>query len=696
MTDSTTRPEAGLHALRDRLYELLRALPVLDNLDLERKILPVLRKVEVARLLDEQYAVAVTGLQGVGKTTLIRAIYDIPKGILPEGVGRGEKVPVWIVECPEAPLGTFEAEVVEVSRPEGAEGPAELRTRAISTDELHELAQSPDPHHFLLKLFVPGSFFGGTSRSFLLLPGIEKRDTGWVELARHTLSCSDAALFVANSTVWARASAQKELEEVRSVLEGANPVFALTSADQSGDRNAEFAETVASDLDLVEDERDRLVVTDPDPRSSPDGDWRDRLRAALDRHAATTREARHRQLEHLESVLQGEVAEVLAEVDREAARKVSKLDASEYENVRHVTDHMEAEIAKLREAYASELESELDAYLGRARQSFEGGVQEESVWSKVSGLFGGKGLKDRAALRDAIAAAWAHPDGRDGDTPAIVQARALGRVVAPILPRHNALDVSGTAKRKNLLGTFETHEAEADPFAENFGSHALTREVLGDHEVLLSHDAHGEVSDNFRNSVAVLPALALETIRVGTLIPGLFDLEERAFAPADQIRHVGEEFGALKESHSGILKGVGGMLGLDFVADGELDIVSDLAAKAGAPAAAAGPIAFAVVGAVAVGYAAVSVGAAVNRADLDKAQRGSAALDEIADRTRARYLAEFDRVMGLLVEHVRNRLVGYYHLDRDYSRIARLHKAYADAREARYQLQDHVRPLLVA
>ena len=92
------RPQAGLHALRDRLYDLLRALPVLDNTELERRVLPVLRKVEIARLLDEQYVVAITGLQGVGKTTLIRAIYGLPEDLLPEGVGRGEKVPIWVLE----------------------------------------------------------------------------------------------------------------------------------------------------------------------------------------------------------------------------------------------------------------------------------------------------------------------------------------------------------------------------------------------------------------------------------------------------------------------------------------------------------------------------------------------------------------------------------------------------------------------
>ena len=577
--------------------------------------------------------------------------------------------------------------------------PAELRTRPIELDELGQLAQSPDPHHFLLKLYVPARFFSGSSRSFLLLPGIERRDTGWVELARHALSCSDAAVFVANETVWARASAQRELEDVRQVLKGTNPVFALTGADQSKDRNSELVETVMADLQLGEDERDRIVVTDPTPDADPSLDWRHQLRIALDRHAATTREARVLQLQHLEHVLQGEVLEILAAVDQAAARRVVKLDAREYESVRNVTDLLEEEIEALREDYANALSQELASYSGKARLALEEAIQREGGWKKFKELFRGKGLKSRAALRALVQRAWEQPEGRDGDSLALLHGRVLNDVVGPRLPRHNALVTNGSTSRRTLLGGFANAEGQAgdDPFGDRRRTrYQLNEDVLHDLAILLDHDAHGEVSDNFRNSVAVLPALALEAVRVGTLAPGLFDLKEKAFASADQIRKVGEEFGTLKESHSGILKGVGGMLGLDYVVDGDFDLIQGMAMKGGASAAAAGPIAFAVVGAVAIGYTALSVGAAVNRADLDKDERGAAAIDEVADRTRERFLSEFDRVTGLLVEHVRNRLVGYHHLDRDYARVARLHKAYADAREARLKLQDRVRPLLLA
>ena len=700
-TSHSARPEAGLHALRDRLYDLLRALPVLNKPELEASVLPVLRKVEIARLLDAQYVVAVTGLQGVGKTTLMRALYGLPEGVLPEGVGRGEKIPIWILERTPEDDGPDMA-VVEVTDRESGKS-ADLRERPIeeAADFAH-IAQNPESRHFLLKLRVEPTFFQG-DKSFLLLPGIEgdgeSADTMWVELARHALSCADAAVFVANESGWARHTTQRELERLETMLSGSHPVVVLTGQDQSSDDHAELIETVARDMNVPDDERDRLLPTHPEPGAPGRSDWRQDLRHALQTYSATSRSARTRQLEHLKKVLTEEVLQLLQTVGTESKRAWATLDANEFSQVRHVTNEMEAEIQTLRADYSVALRKQLDTHQGKAVDALGGGIIEKGFWDKVKGLFGGDSLKDRTALRDAVARAWAA-----GDAPALLHGRALNDTVAPRLARYNALPTGASVSRQDLLGTFAAPAPvaatdEDDLFGDDTrpaDTRAINPQVLSDAHILMIHGADkAEFSDSLLNSVRVLPALAVEAVRIGTIAPGLFDLEGKAFAPADQIKHVGDEFGALRESHSGILKGVAGMLGLDFVADGEFDIVKDLVGKAGVPAAAGGPVTFAIVGAIAVAYTAMSVSAAVNRAEIDQHTRGSNAIAEIADQTHAAHLAEFDRMMNLLVEHVKNRLVGYYHLGTEYARIARLDKAFADAREERLRIQHTVSDALL-
>ncbi|RMD96336.1 MAG: hypothetical protein D6816_19105 [Bacteroidetes bacterium] len=706
-TLTTTRPEAYLTSLRDRLFDLLSSLPLLSKPGLEQKAMRLLRKVEIARLLDNHYVVAITGFQGVGKTTLARAIYELPEGLLPEGVGRGEQLPVWILEDDRINDEELHAEIVELSLvpadmndQKEYEGSFSFSTRKIDSHDLVHIARNPSDHHFLLKLYVPPRFFKGSSCSFLLLPGIEQKQTVWVELARHAVSCVDAALFVTDES-WARASTEKALRDVEIVLKSTNIIYVLTKADQSKDRNRELAEVVMKSRNLTEEERDRIVITDPVPEADPDGDWRPRLLEALDKYAAIKKEARMRQIQHLYELLEEEVSQLAIEVKEELDRCNIKIEEENYQGVKSVIEELQKEINLLRKEYAVELRKALDSHSARAKKALESKIENKYKLHKFWDSLQGNSLKKRREFREWIEEAWEHPEGPSGPSLEHLHAVVLNRIVQPRLCRLNALVTDGvkaeTTTRYELLGTFDTPESQDTNVFKGRRRHSfeVNDTVLRDLEILLKHDVQHQLSDNFKNSVRVLPVLALEAVRIGTILPGLFNLEEKTLGNPDTISKIGHEFNALRNSSSGILKGVALMLGLDYMPDKEFDLVKDMVSKVSGPSAATSFITPSIVGLVAVTLITLSTIKTINRLDLEHSERGNIAIDEIADRTHAQILTEFDRMMDLLLKHVEHCLANYFHLDKDYARVLRLNKAHKDIRETAYQLKKQITPLLM-
>jgi len=57
-------------------------------------------KIALAVLTQERNIFAITGLQGAGKSTLVKRLYGIDSEFLPENQKRGEQLPVLITERP--------------------------------------------------------------------------------------------------------------------------------------------------------------------------------------------------------------------------------------------------------------------------------------------------------------------------------------------------------------------------------------------------------------------------------------------------------------------------------------------------------------------------------------------------------------------------------------------------------------------
>ncbi|MGJ3441422.1 hypothetical protein AAZU54_15695 [Pseudomonas sp. Je.1.5.c] len=61
-------------------------------------LVSILRKLRIARELSSVYYICVAGSQSAGKTRLVRELYQLDEGWLADNQGRGERVPVFILE----------------------------------------------------------------------------------------------------------------------------------------------------------------------------------------------------------------------------------------------------------------------------------------------------------------------------------------------------------------------------------------------------------------------------------------------------------------------------------------------------------------------------------------------------------------------------------------------------------------------
>src|SRR5690606_1480241 len=131
-------------------------------------LVSILRKLRIARELSSVYYICVAGSQSAGKTRLIRELYDLGEGWHADNQGRGERIPVFILEkdcdTPYAVVVKYDAQGNE-------------QEEMISQDAFRALISgydsSGDLDCLFPKLYVPRRYFDGQRCGFVLLPGYE-------------------------------------------------------------------------------------------------------------------------------------------------------------------------------------------------------------------------------------------------------------------------------------------------------------------------------------------------------------------------------------------------------------------------------------------------------------------------------------------------------------------------------------------
>lgn len=269
----------------------------IENRDCISDLESLARKMEIAQYIHQKNIIAVAGMQGSGKTSLVKAIYNLPDGILPAGSERGEKIPVFITESKDLKEGEYRAKAVSFELGERLEN-------ELSVNEISGKCRRGGNTAYI-ELFVPAKYFTCENAGFVLLPGFEKNshrgfDDEYNSIIDYTLHFANAVILATDSAGIANEEIDKITEMLGEKFDPSNCVFAITKGDTStAEEQAETKESLLQvcrecGLDILSDQ----VVSTGIYQTDEENDvWMENLFDAIGREGLLNYESTKR--EHL-------------------------------------------------------------------------------------------------------------------------------------------------------------------------------------------------------------------------------------------------------------------------------------------------------------------------------------------------------------------------------------------------------------
>lgn len=356
-------------------------------------------RLEIKRILDQLNlislvhqcpTIAVGGLQGAGKTALIRTLYELGFGLLPESGGRDERTPIRILEHPS---NKPEARALFTNED------GEIGYREIDVTQLCRGARQVTDV-FAFELRVPKRYFESTDdpqhcRSWLLLPGVEENNQEWSRRVAIAMKAASACLLVVSPSRMSHARQQNFLEGLRDAFGPQAMAVAVTNSGESSDRNQSIVKQVRELLDLPEE---FVVATDASLTSKRD--WIPALLQAVDRSMSSRADSAR--LQELETLLAGELSAVLQQLD-EYLEMDARTSGGLPREIAPVINTFKAEVASLREELQRALRRELRRRRDQQMEGWLQFVEGRSVKEKFVSFFSdhlSQRLKYQEKLRD--------------------------------------------------------------------------------------------------------------------------------------------------------------------------------------------------------------------------------------------------------------------------------------------------------
>ena len=164
-----------------------------ELMESNRAIKHALRKIIIANEISDRMIICVTGLQGTGKTSLMKNYYDIDDSAMNIALGRGERLPVLITEDDVSDINMYAVGIEKTT-----DGYSTKRV-AVTTEDFVEFSKAEDEDSTIMymELVVPRKYVDNSVKvSYMLLPGYEKKESYWNTLIEFSVRCADTAIFV--------------------------------------------------------------------------------------------------------------------------------------------------------------------------------------------------------------------------------------------------------------------------------------------------------------------------------------------------------------------------------------------------------------------------------------------------------------------------------------------------------------------
>lgn len=700
-------PEILVGALLERMHSLRGAATFLNDSALIERLVTVTRRLTLTNVLSRQPVIAVAGSQGAGKTTLVKTLYGLDDQWLSGNEGRGERSPLLIVENPDVD-GPKASILVQALVEDGNQLRFLQQEVEATPDDFRKALLGEYPNQLLPKLTVPSRYFDGNACGLLLLPGheiITKKNKGWQDLMRQSLVGSDMCVIVTDETRLANNEQSKILEDFGGQLSGSCPIVVIAKTEGKTPEQLDVLSAAAARAFGLNGQAasERVICSGVELEGA--SQWQGKLATAMQNLTHVKQTFRARQLHQLHEVLTEELSEILVDIDM-SCREASLNGAHFGGPVQEILKAFDLGKSRLRREYIKELKQTLNVYsndsVQRALNALSGheegllnGVQNSWRWLRTT-----TGERENI-LPSYVENAWQAPWRLD--TKAVkgfghFHQKAMARVTMDLLGAPRAVRATSSSQGWSPQQELGYHSTGRTPICWKSPS---PRQKLDLARIFSDDGKSVDLSPEMLDAVQLLPVVALEYSRIGSLFPSLFGVNHQSlmFHAADGDENSSQKLASIiGEQGVAILTVIGSMVGVNAA----FDVLEELGSDGGFGTAANATslvqnltqlgVSVGLVGSMTAmlgaGFLVMNLAKSIQHSEgqaRDVVRRMTAA---IADAHFAHFSSEFDHVMDRLREQLEYSLRKRYRMDEQVVRLDRLKKTYADVQMLSTELRE--------
>lgn len=671
--------------LQDLLKKLIEASVATAYLNNDKAlagdIKSAIKRVYIATALHNKTVFSIMGGQGAGKTKLLRSLYDLDTRWLTDNEGRGEKMPILVLESDE--IEEPYASIDRLIEDESGKLLIEQGAKVLAPDDFHRSIRGEYTDSLLPTLFVPRRYFSDNQSGFVLLPGYEQVNSDnkvWQNLMKHALAFSSGAVVVTDQTRLANQSQvniNKDIQE--KYFTDSKPLFVVSKTENLSE---------VDKLDLLERCQDIFSISDNEKNRvifSGDGNdlinlWRPELEQSLNTYA----------LQNIQSIdvkchLVAELTEDIQDIELSIKEMASDSDVSKLSEQRQVDGFLsifDMSRKKLRSGYQKALRAELDNYSSPVFENLDGVYQDkyEGVINKGKNFFKSNIDLSRSINSD-IEYQWNNSKNSDD---------GFKSSHTSLLSNVSTTETTRIWPTADLISTkvdLAESETDIDDGVIRIIQHIFSRK---DSTPLTTYEKR-----DFKTAIKLLPVLMLEYVRLGQQTPRPMLNVKGEIETADvlsSINKVAEDMESASGSSKRIIKAMASMLAADVIMDGQIDTIPALinavtggAIESGTLASSATLVVPAMIG------VAFGVHSLLERiSEIDKARLGyiRISIETIIDNHYQSYLEHFDDLMDLLRDALEERLSHIYGIDDQMGYKHALLKATTNLERTRIDLKE--------
>lgn len=616
-------------------------LPTLSNGVIKRQeIINDLRKLFMSSLFGSRTIVCVSGLQGVGKTTMMRKFYGLTEDLLPGTLGTGEKLPVIFTE--KEGVTSPELYVRKIVK---SDGHYSVMNEKADPRNYDNLSKGTDEEILYLEYYLPYKYTYSENVSFMLLPGYEEKKDQWRELIDFAVHSSYSAIFAFNESTFATSDCERLLKNVNETF-GGNLVYAITNGDISPDNNESVKKTVIEALNIPANEKDRLVSTGAFPSDAENNKWIEELKNSVEKylmnHPAGNRIKQNEYIYNAIINIRNQFISFQEAISNYAT-------AQKIDEVITQTPLLEAFDIKYKKK-RKQLEDQIDAKYKQAFSESEKILEDQfnkiSGWDKFKLFISGHSVQTKfTETRKRIEIALGVSKSNESSIPG----RYLREAVESTLHEWET-PVKGIKTDAMLLLDTEKEDGKVKLIPDGEKSLALVDDVK---TMLTQYKSNAVIpqvkSANNERLMGALVEFSTYYIAFNMYNRLSESIGCNYYEPSNTLLNVnGDLIIGKAEELKKFSVGLAGVIGVDILGDGKVNLIEQLATSMGV----AVPVVTAIAGAITLFGVGRAIAQDINRMNCEDFISARRAIDGIYDNLKVKSLETFDNCMQQIKDRI--------------------------------------------